>query len=125
MKTLIVGMGNIGVIHGWALSQSGADITHVVRKGSLAKYADGVKIDILDMRGDSPRNDFVSYLPRMVDDPVPEDGYELVLVATHHLQAASAVRQYRELGGYGGDRRIVAALPLPLGLLGIQRRAGQ
>jgi len=97
MKTLIVGMGNIGVIHGWALSQSGADISHVVRKGSLAKYSGGVKMDVLDLRGDSPRSYPASYLPRMVDDPVPEDGYELVLVATNHLQAASAVRQYREL----------------------------
>jgi ketopantoate reductase len=134
MKTLIVGMGNIGVIHGWALSQSGADITHVVRKGSLAKYADGVKIDILDMRGDSPRNDFASYLPRMVDDPVPEDGYELVLVATHHLQAASAVRQYRELvpeadflmftANWGGTGEIDALLPRSRYLWGFSVSSG-
>jgi 2-dehydropantoate 2-reductase len=97
MKTLIVGIGNIGVIHGWALAQSGADISHVVRKRSLVNYSGGVKMDVLDLRGDSPTNYLTSYLPRIVDNPAPKDGYELVLVATNHLQAASAVRQYREL----------------------------
>ena len=97
MKTLITGMGNIGVIHGWALSQSGADISHVVRKGSLDKYSGGVKMDVLDMRGDSPRNYVTSYLPKVVDGIAPGEGYELVMVATNHIQAASAVRQYRNL----------------------------
>lgn len=54
-------------------------------------------MDVLDMRGDSPTNYLTSYQPRIVCDLVPEDGYELVLVATNHFQAASAVRQYREL----------------------------
>lgn len=26
MKTLIIGMGNIGVMHGWVLSESGAGV---------------------------------------------------------------------------------------------------
>jgi len=55
MRTLIIGMGNIGVIHGWLLSQNGVDITHVVRKGSLARCSGVVKMDILDMRGDLPK----------------------------------------------------------------------
>jgi len=97
MKTLIIGMGNIGVIHGWALSESGADISHVVRKGSLDKYSGDVKMDVLDMRGDSPRNYLTSYLPKVVDNISPGEGYELVIVPTKHFQAASAVRQYRDL----------------------------
>lgn len=97
MKTLIIGMGNIGVMHGWALSENGADISHVVRKGSMGKYSGGVKMDVLDMRGDSPRNYLTSYLPKVVDDVAPGEGYELVMVATNHFQAASAVRQYRDL----------------------------
>ena len=32
MKTLIIGTGVIGTIYGWALSESGIDITHLVRK---------------------------------------------------------------------------------------------
>ena len=38
MKTLIVGTGVIGTIYGWALSESGADITHLVRKGRRQEY---------------------------------------------------------------------------------------
>jgi len=49
------------------------------------------------MRGDTPWNYLTSYLPRVVDDVAPGEGYELVIVATNHFQAASAVRQYRDL----------------------------
>ena len=97
MKTLIVGTGNIGLIYGWALSRSGADICHVVRKASPAKYSGDVKIDLLDMRGDVPTSYITSYRPRITDSPSPKDGYKVVLVATNHLQAESAVQQYREL----------------------------
>lgn len=97
MKTLIVGTGNIGLIYGWALWQSGTDICHVVRKGSLAKYSGDVKMDVLDMRGDVPTNYLRWYRPRITDSPLPKDGYELALVATNHLQVESAVQQYREL----------------------------
>lgn len=38
MKTLIIGPGNIGAIHGWALSQAGADISHAIRKGTKYKF---------------------------------------------------------------------------------------
>jgi ketopantoate reductase len=90
-------MGNIGVIHGWALSQSGVDISHMVRKGSLDKYSGSVKMDVLDMRGDSPSNYLTSYVPKVVDHVEPGDGYELVMVPTKHFQAIDAVRQYRDL----------------------------
>jgi ketopantoate reductase len=97
MKTLIIGLGNVGAIHGWALSQAGADITHVVRKGTRSKFENGIKMDVLDLRRDSPRNYEAVYLPKLVDEVCPEDGYQLVVVATNHLQAAGAVRQYCDL----------------------------
>ena len=97
MKTLIIGLGNIGAIHGWALSQAGADITHVVRKGTKGKFENGVKMDVLDLRGDSAKNYQAVYMPKLTDEVSPEAGYELVMVATNHLQAIGAVRQYCEL----------------------------
>jgi ketopantoate reductase len=97
MKMLIVGLGNIGAIHGWALSQAGVDITHAVRKGTKDKYKDGIKMDVLDLRGDSLKNYQTVYLPDLTDDVKPQDSYELVLVATNHLQALEAVRQYSNL----------------------------
>jgi len=97
MKTLIMGLGNIGAIHGWALSQAGADITHAVRKGTKSKFESGVKMDILDLRGDSTKNYQTVYLPKLTDEVSPNAGYELVIVATNHLQAVGAVRQYCNL----------------------------
>jgi ketopantoate reductase len=50
MKMLIIGLGNIGAIHGWALSQAVADITHVVRKGTKSKFENGIKGENLQWR---------------------------------------------------------------------------
>jgi len=97
MKTLIIGLGNIGTLHGWALSQAGADITHAVRKGSKDKYKDGIMLDVLDLRGESTKNYRSIYEPRLTDYVSPADGYELVLVATNHIQSVEAARQYRDL----------------------------
>jgi ketopantoate reductase len=94
MKTLIIGLGNIGAIHSWALSQAGADITHAVRKGTKSKFENGIKMDVLDLRGDSPKNYQAVYKPGLSNEVSPADEYELVMVATNHLQAIGAVRQY-------------------------------
>jgi ketopantoate reductase len=97
MKMLIVGMGNIGTIHGWALSQFGVDVTHAVRKGSRGKYESGINMDVLDLRGESAENYQKVYHPVLTEDVRSEDNYELVLVVTNHLQALDAVRQYSTL----------------------------
>ncbi|MCX5854955.1 MAG: hypothetical protein NTZ24_10410 [Deltaproteobacteria bacterium] len=62
MKTLIIGMGNTGIMHGWAFSESGIDITHKVRKGKKAFYGDGVKLDVYDMRKGYPQTRQAVYM---------------------------------------------------------------
>jgi hypothetical protein len=37
MKILIIGIENVGVMHGWVLSDACVDVTHVVQKGTLAR----------------------------------------------------------------------------------------
>lgn len=96
MKTLIVGLGNIGAIHGWALEQGGADVTHLVRKESLGRYRQPVKMDVLDLREDRPGSCLADYAPQIVTDVGPGDGYELVMVAVNHYQAQGVVRQIRD-----------------------------
>jgi 2-dehydropantoate 2-reductase len=129
MKVLVIGMGNVGTMHGWALSQAGADITHVVRKGTKSLFEDGVRMDVLDLRGDSPRHYDAVYLPRVVEEVSPTDGHDLVMVATNQLQAAYAVRQYRDLvpayasflmftANWDGTGEIDALLPRPRYLWG-------
>lgn len=90
MKVLIVGRGVVGTIYGWALSQAGVDITHVVRK--QLPCAD--TLDLLDLRPGFPKKARVTYSPKTVREIGPADRFDLVIVATKHYQAAQAIRQY-------------------------------
>ena len=91
MKVLIIGRGVVGTIYGWALSKAGIDVTHVVRKKGLP---DTDTLDLLDLRPGYSKNTRVSYAPKAVAQISPSDGFDLVIVATKHYQAAEAIRQY-------------------------------
>lgn len=90
MKVLVIGRDVVGTIYGWALSRAGIDVTHVVRKEGLP---DTDTLDLLDLRSGSSKNTRVSYAPRTVGQVSPSDGFDLVIVAPKHYQAAQA-RQY-------------------------------
>ena len=90
MKVLIVGRGVVGTIYGWALSKAGIDVTHVVRK----ELPSAATLDLLDLRPGYPKNTRVTYAPKTVAQIGPADGFDLVIVATKHYQAAEAIRQY-------------------------------
>jgi 2-dehydropantoate 2-reductase len=90
MKVLIIGRGVVGTIYGWALSQAGVDVTHVVRK----ELPETDTLELLDLRPGYPKNTRVTYSPRTVRQIAPGDGFDLVIVATKHYQAAEAIRQY-------------------------------
>jgi len=92
MKVLIVGRGVIGTIYGWALSTAGVDVTHVVRREGLPATD---TLDLLDLRTGYPRHAQVTYAPKTVGRISPSDGFDLVIVATRHYQAAQAIQQYR------------------------------
>ncbi len=91
MKVLIIGRGVVGTIYGWALSQAGVDVTHVVREPGLPA---AVTLDLLDLRRGYSKNARVSYAPKTVAHISPSDGFDLVIVATKHYQAAQAIQQY-------------------------------
>ena len=91
MRVLIIGRGVVGTIYGWALSKVGVDVTHVVRKEGLPET---VTLDLLDLRPGYSKHTRVSYVPKTVGQISPSDGFDLVIVATKHYQAAEAVRQY-------------------------------
>jgi 2-dehydropantoate 2-reductase len=91
MKVLIIGRGIVGTIYGWALSKAGIDVTHVVRKqGPPAS----VTLDLLDLRTGYPKHARVTYAPKTVRQISPSDGFDLIIVATKHYQAAQAIQQY-------------------------------
>ena len=100
MKILVTGLGAMGTSHGWALAQAGEDVWHVVRNPEASRASGGsIVIDVLDMRSPSrgprgPRD--VVYAPKVTSRVAREDGFELVIIATKHYQAAEAVRAYRD-----------------------------
>ena len=91
MKVLVIGRGVVGTIYGWALSTAGVDVTHVVRKEG---FPDTVTLDLLDLRPGYPKHTRVSYAPKTVSQISPAEGFDLVIVATKHYEAAEAIRQY-------------------------------
>jgi len=91
MKVLIIGRGVVGTIYGWALSKAGIDVTHVVRNQGLPGTD---TLDLLDLRPGSRKNIRVTYAPKTVGQISPSDGFNLVIVATKHYQAAESIRQY-------------------------------
>jgi len=91
MRVLIVGRGVVGTIYGWALSQAGIDVTHVVRKDGLPVTE---AMDLLDLRSGHPKHTQVTYVPKTVRQISRSDAFDLVVVATKHYQAAQAIRQY-------------------------------
>jgi len=91
MRVLVIGRGVVGTIYGWALSQVGIDITHVVRQEGLPGTD---TLDLLDLRPGYPKHARVTYAPKTVRQIGPTDGFDLVIVATKHYQAAEAIRQY-------------------------------
>jgi 2-dehydropantoate 2-reductase len=80
MKTLVVGTGIIGVLYGWALAQSGVDVTHFVRKGKKDLFKDWVDLDLLDERKGHPKYNKTKYALKCTEEISPTDGYELIIV---------------------------------------------
>ncbi len=93
MKILIVGAGIIGSIYGWAFAEAGHEVTHLVRPGRAAQFAEGIKIDMYDVRK-GHKKDFIGHYPIRVTESVsPSDGYELVVIPTKHYQLLETLKQ--------------------------------
>ena len=92
MKTLILGAGVIGTIYGWALAEAGIDVTHYVRKGKSITYKDGVKLDLLDERKGHNKYNITQYAFKCVEEILPSDNYELIILPTNSYQTEEAIK---------------------------------
>jgi len=99
MKTLIVGTGIIGVIYGWALSQSGIDVTHFVRKGRKEQFKDAITLDLLDERKGHPKYNVTKHILKCVEEISPSDGYELIIVPTNMHQTENVLKALAPVSG--------------------------
>jgi malate/lactate dehydrogenase len=85
MKVLIIGRGVVGTIYAWALSKTGIDVTHIVRKEGLPATD---TLDLLDLRPGFPKHTRVIYAPKTIRRIGPSDGFDLVIVAAESDVAA-------------------------------------
>jgi 2-dehydropantoate 2-reductase len=120
MKILVVGAGIIGSIFGWALAEGGHDVTHFVRKGKAAKFADGMTIDLLENR--NGKKNFIGKYPIHVTETLsPSEGFDMVIVPTKPYQLVEVLKQIVPLTGnadyllltqnWNGTAEIDAILP--------------
>jgi 2-dehydropantoate 2-reductase len=84
MNIVIIGAGIVGSIYGWALSEAGHHVQHLVRAGRAAPLAEGMLMDILDKRKGGPsrfRGLYRISAVEMIEDP---DAVELLVFPGHH-----------------------------------------
>jgi ketopantoate reductase len=96
MKILIIGPGIIGSIYGWALSQEGYDVTHLVHKEKIDKFPNGIKLDMLDGRK-GKKNFIGTYNIKLTEKITTEDNYDLVIIPTKPYQLLDALTQVAPL----------------------------
>jgi 2-dehydropantoate 2-reductase len=85
----IVGTGVIGTLYGWALSEAGVDVTHLVRPGRATGTAK-LDLDILDERRGHPKRHRATYAAG-VDRNDREARFDLVVVPTGRHDVEEAV----------------------------------
>lgn len=93
MNIMIVGAGVIGTIYGWALSEAGHSVTHLVRPGRALRLGSGISIDMLDRRKGHKKWHTGTYNIRVTETISPADNYEMVIVPVRHYALEDALRQ--------------------------------
>lgn len=93
MKILIVGAGVIGSIYGWALSEAGNEVVHLLRPGRAALWASGMNIDILDKRKGQKKHYIGNYSIKTTESLNNSDSYDLVIVPTKHFDIINVLKQ--------------------------------
>ena len=93
MKIMIVGAGIIGTIYGWAFTEAGHEVIHLVRPGRGTQFKDGIKIDMYDVRKGHKR-DFLGHYSIQVTENVPSEAeFDLVVVPTKHYHLIKTLKQ--------------------------------
>lgn len=93
MRVLVVGAGIIGSIYGWALSESGHHVVHLVRSGRAAALRGGLEVDVFDRRKVRKRKFCGLYRLDAVETLSPTDSFEFVIVAVKHYALLQTLRE--------------------------------
>lgn len=97
MKVLIVGAGVIGTIYGWALSEAGHQITHLVRPGRSLRFINGISIDLMDRRKGHKKWLTENYNIQVTETLNINNDYEMVIVPVRHYSVEDVLKQIAPL----------------------------
>lgn len=134
MKTLVVGTGIIGTTWGWALSNAGINITHLVRPGNIDRYKNGITLDVLDGRKGHKKENVVVYDLKCVESISTSEPYDLIILSVNFNKIDAVLDPLVPLSGdatflifganWFGVEPIEKRLPRERYLLGFPRGGG-
>jgi 2-dehydropantoate 2-reductase len=93
MQVLVVGVGIIGSIYGWALAESGHHVVHLVRSSRAAAWRDGLPLDMFDRRKGHKRKFRGLYRLNAIETLSPTDTFELVIVPVKHYALVETLKE--------------------------------
>ncbi len=100
MKILTIGAGIIGTIYGWALSEAGNEVTHLVRRGRAARLTAGIPVDMLDSRKGRQKKLRGRYDLRVTETIDTAQAFDLVIVPTKPYQLEAALKEIVPRSGH-------------------------
>ncbi|HEX3578533.1 MAG TPA: 2-dehydropantoate 2-reductase [Thermoanaerobaculia bacterium] len=93
MRIAVIGAGGVGGYFGGKLANGGADVTFIVRGGTLdAMRTKGLRVD-------SIKGDFVVEHPNVTDDPTSARTVDAIFVTVKTWQIAEAAQQMKPMIG--------------------------
>ena len=94
MKILVYGAGIVGSTYGWQLSETGHDVTVVVKKGKkLLIEKSGININCTDFRRNKKLVIQTTFRPAVIEDLSPRNDYEFIIVSVNNVQLKEVLRR--------------------------------
>ena len=93
MKVMIVGAGVIGTIYGWALSEAGHTVIHLVRPGRGSFLTNGISLDLMDRRKKHKKWFIGNYAINVIEMLDSTNDFEMVIIPVRHYALEDVLRQ--------------------------------
>lgn len=92
MKILVFGAGLVGTAYAWQLQESGCDVTLLVRKQRMVRFAhSGISISYTDMRGGGKDYGHTVFRPKVTDRLDDREKYDIIIVCVRSNQLKDAL----------------------------------
>ena len=93
MKVMIVGAGVIGTVYGWALSEAGHSVFHLVRPGRGSFLTNGIAIDMMDRRKNHKKWFSGNYAIKVIEMLDSTNDFEMVIIPVKHYSLEDVLKQ--------------------------------